>query len=136
MCPRLGPQIKEQFSHMQRVDCTISCPLIHTTAYALVITVYSRCILFECERWHYNAAASRKLFLFIFFTSFKYLFVFWLRWVFIAAQGLSLAVRRGGFSLVVVSHCPGFSCWGAWASVAAAHEHSRCSSRAFREQAQ
>ena len=72
--------------------------------------------------------------------SFFYLFIyFWLRWVFVAARGLSLvAVSRGysslwctGFSLwwlliAVASHCGGFSCCraralGTWASVVVAH---------------
>ena len=140
-CSRLRPQIEEQFSQVQRVERTIGCPLVYTTAYALVITICSRSIIVEYERWHYNATASRKLVLFIFFTSLKYLFVFRLWWVFIAAQGLSLVVRSGGFSPVVLSHCTGFPCWGARAlecvgSVVAAHEYSSCSFQAFREQAQ
>ena len=120
---------------MQRVERTIGCPLVYTTAYALVITICSRSIIVEYERWRYNATASRKLVLFIFFTSFKYLFVFRLWWVFIAAQGLSLVVRSGGFSPVVLSHCTGFPCWGVQAlghvdSVGAAHLLSSWGSRA------
>ena len=69
----------------------------------------------------------------------KKLFIyFWLRWVFIAACGLSLVVASGGYSslrCVGVSHCSGFSCCRAWAlgtqvSVAVAHGLSSCGSRA------
>ena len=48
---------------------------------------------------------------------------FWLRWVFIAALGLSLVADSGGYSSVLrVSCCSSFSCCGAqalgtWASV-------------------
>ena len=34
------------------------------------------------------------------------LFIFWLRWVFVAARGLSLVVASGGYSLL---RCSGFS---------------------------
>ena len=42
---------------------------------------------------------------------------FWLRWVFIAACGLSLVVASGVYSGcgAWVFHCGGFSCCGAWA---------------------
>ena len=46
-----------------------------------------------------------------FFFSFKviYLFIyFWLRWVFVAARGLSLVVASGGYSSL---QCTGFSLW-------------------------
>ena len=33
---------------------------------------------------------------------FKNLFIFWLRWVFVAACGLSLVVVSGGYFLIVV----------------------------------
>ena len=57
-------------------------------------------------------------FSFGFFLTFKkniYLFNFWLRWVFVAARGLSLVVASGGYSslqCVGFSFC-GFSCCGA-----------------------
>ena len=55
---------------------------------------------------------------------------FWLRWVFIAAHGLSLAAGEGA------SHCGGFSCCGAralgaWASVVASRGLSSGGSRAL-----
>ena len=78
---------------------------------------------------------SHSLFylLFLAFTS-VYIFClfgwFWLRWVFVAARGLSL--RCG----VRASHCNGFSCCGARAlgmraSVAVARELSSCGARAY-----
>ena len=58
---------------------------------------------------------------------------FWLRWVFVAACGLSLVAASRGYSLL---WCGGFSCcgaWalGAWASVVVAHRLSICGSRAL-----
>ena len=44
-------------------------------------------------------------FFFVFLNLFIY---FWLRWVFVAARGLSLVAASGGYSL---SRCPGFSLW-------------------------
>ena len=38
----------------------------------------------------------------LFFLIFMYLFYFWLHWVFVAAQGLSLVELSGGYSLAVV----------------------------------
>ena len=74
---------------------------------------------------------------FVFF--FKiYLFIFWLRWVFVAAHGLSLVVARGATLRygVQASHCGGFSCCraralGARASVVVARGLSSCGSRAL-----
>ena len=55
---------------------------------------------------------------------FIYLY-FWLRWVFVAARGLSLVAASGGYSSL---WCVGFSCGGffspalgVWASVVVAH---------------
>ena len=55
------------------------------------------------------------LFLFLINSFIFYLVYFWLRWVFIAARGLSLVVARGGYSCCSVwaSYCGGFSCCGA-----------------------
>ena len=70
---------------------------------------------------------------------FIYLFIyFWLRWVFVAAHGLSL-VAAGGATLrcsMQASHYGGFSCCGArdlstWASVVVARGLSSCGSRAL-----
>ena len=78
--------------------------------------------------------------LFVFFYKFIYLFVFyfWLRWVFIAARGLSLVAESRGYSLL---WCAGFSLWwllllgaralGTRASVVVAHGLSSCGSRAL-----
>ena len=44
---------------------------------------------------------------FLFLFIFKFLFIYlWLRWVFVAARGLSLVVASGGYSS---SRCAGFS---------------------------
>ena len=43
---------------------------------------------------------------------FFFLIYFWLRWVFVAARGLSLVVASGAYSSL---WCAGFSCCGAWA---------------------
>ena len=59
-------------------------------------------------------------------------FFFWLRWVFVAAHGLSLVAASGGYSSCSAraSHCSGFSCCraqavGVRASVVAAHGPQR-----------
>ena len=79
----------------------------------------------------YNLTLQAKftLFLVVFFFS-------WLCWVLVAAHGLSMvAVSRGCSSCGWAPHCGGFSCaaWtlGTWASVAAAHRLSGCSSQAL-----
>ena len=66
-----------------------------------------------------------KTYIFFFFYKFIY---FWLRWVFVAARGLSLVAARGATLRCGgrASHCGGFSCCraralGAQASVAVAH---------------
>ena len=68
-----------------------------------------------------------------------YLFTyFWLRWVFVAARGLSL-VEESGATLrcgARASHCSGFSCCGAralgaQASVVVARGLSSCGSQAL-----
>ena len=43
-----------------------------------------------------------------FFFFFFFLIYFWLRWVFVAACGLSLVAARGGYSSL---QCAGFSLW-------------------------
>ena len=69
------------------------------------------------------------VFLSLFFNKFIYLPIyFWLRWVFVAARGLSLVVASGGYSSL---RCVGFSCCGAralgaWASVVVARGLSSC----------
>ena len=47
---------------------------------------------------------------FFFFSNFIYLFIyyFWLCWVFVSVQGLSLVAASGGYSS---SQCAGFSLW-------------------------
>ena len=47
----------------------------------------------------------------LFFIYFLFIY-FWLRWVFVAARGLSLVVASGGYSCcgARASHCGGFSC--------------------------
>ena len=54
-----------------------------------------------------------------------FLFYFWLRWVFVAARGLSLVAGSGGFS------CCGAWALGAQASVVAARRLSSCVSWAL-----
>ena len=63
---------------------------------------------------------------------------FWLRWVFVAARGLSLVVSSGATLRcgARASHCSGFSCWGAralgaQASVVRARGLSSCGLRAL-----
>ena len=58
---------------------------------------------------------------------------FWLRWVFVAARGLSLVAVSGGYSLL---RCVGFLWWllllwalGARASVVVVHRLSSCGAR-------
>ena len=61
-------------------------------------------------------------------------FFFWLRWVFIAARGLSLVAASGGLLFVAVrglliavaSLCCGAWALGAWASVVVTHGLSSC----------
>ena len=70
---------------------------------------------------------------------FLILFIFWLRWVLVAARGLSLVAARVGSTLrcgACGSHCGGFSCCGAqplgvWVSVVAADRFSSCGTRAL-----
>ena len=54
-------------------------------------------------------------FLFIKYILKKLFTYFWLHWVFIAALGLSLLMVSRGYPscTVLVSHCSGFSCFGA-----------------------
>ena len=75
-------------------------------------------------------------FLFVCFYKFIYLFI-WLRWVFVAACGLSLVAASGATLRcgARASHCGGFSCCraralGAWASVVVARRLSSCGARA------
>ena len=66
-----------------------------------------------------------------------HLFIYlWLRWVFVAAHGLSLVAESGGYSSLRASHCGGFSCCGAQAlgaqaSVVVARGLSSCGSWAL-----
>ena len=67
------------------------------------------------------------------FNFFLNLFIyFWLRWVFVAARGLSLVAASGGYSSLL---CTGFSCCGARAlgtraSVVVARRLSSCGAQA------
>ena len=76
------------------------------------------------------------------FLKYKFIYLciyFWLRWVFVAARGLSLVAGERGLLFVAVRRlliCGGFSCCGAralgvWASVVVAHRLSSCGSRAL-----
>ena len=51
-------------------------------------------------------------YLFFYFLFFKFIY-FWLRWVFVAARGLSLVAASGGYSSLrgATSRCGGFSLW-------------------------
>ena len=75
---------------------------------------------------------------FFFKLTFKNFIYFWLRWVFVAAHGLSLVVVSGAtlYCGARASHCSGFSCcraWalGAWASAVVARGLSSCGSWAL-----
>ena len=72
------------------------------------------------------------------FIYFIYIHYFWLRWVFVAACGLSLVAASRGYSSLwcAASHCGGFSCCGAralgtQATVVVAHGLSSCGARAL-----
>ena len=60
-----------------------------------------------------------------------YLFVFWLRWVFVAARGLSLVVARGTtlYCSARASHCGGFSLL--WSTGSRHTGFSSCASQAL-----
>lgn len=45
---------------MQRVERTIVCPLVPRAAHAPVIAIDGSRVIFEYERWHYNATTSRQ----------------------------------------------------------------------------
>ena len=81
----------------------------------------------------------------LFYFFFIYLFIFWLRWVFVAAGGLSLVAASGGYSPLqhadfslwwllllqsVGSRHAGFSSCGLWASVVVSCRLSSCGARA------
>ena len=53
----------------------------------------------------------------MYYILFIYLFIYWLRWVFVAARRLSLVAASGATlrCSAWASHCGGFSCCGAWA---------------------
>ena len=56
-----------------------------------------------------SLSAISRSFFFFFLILFIYLFIyFWLRWVFVAAHGLSPVAARGGYSSL---RCVGFSLW-------------------------
>ena len=57
----------------------------------------------ELRALHQYTALS---FTFIYLFIYIYLFIFWLRWVFVAARGLSLVAASGGYSSL---RCAGFS---------------------------
>ena len=65
--------------------------------------------------WRVSPVLSSFFYKFI--CLFIYLFIYWLRWVFVAARGLSLVVASGVTlrCSAQASHCGGFSCCGAWA---------------------
>ena len=83
----------------------------------------------------------QALFFFFFLNIIFYLFYFflWLRWVFVAARGLSLVAVSGGATLCCsarASPCGGLSCCGAWAlgvqaSIVVERGLSSCGSRAL-----
>ena len=83
------------------------------------------------SEWRQSMAPQSLHFIVLLKTIYFHLFNFWLCWVFIALQGLSLVVVSGGLLLAVAAPCGGFPCCGApalgtWASVVAAHG-LRCS---------
>ena len=92
---------------------------------------------------YYSYNEKRIQFKFILFI---YLFYFWLRWVFLAAHGLSLTAVTEGYSSLrcacfslqwrlllqsMGSRRTGFSSCGTQASVVVAHRLSSCGSRAL-----
>ena len=73
----------------------------------------------------YKKCWIKWLFFFKFFKNY-----FWLRWVFVAARGLSLVAASGGFSLQWLLLC-GARALGAQASVVVARRLDSCGSRAL-----
>ena len=66
----------------------------------------------------HSAAISITLEIMFLTTSFFIYFYFWLRWVFVAAHGLTLVAASGGATLrcgALASHCSGLSCCGSQA---------------------
>ena len=51
---------------------------------------------------------SKDLYYYYFCIKYFFIFIFWLRWVFVAVRGLSLVVASRGYSLL---RCVGFSLW-------------------------
>ena len=83
---------------------------------------------FKAYHYYYYYCLYNKLLL-----TFFNIIYFWLRWVFVAAHGLSLVGRAGAtlYCSARASHCGGFSCCGAqalgaWASVVVARGLSSC----------
>ena len=89
----------------------------------------------DCILWDHRGLWMTCLI--FFFINLFYFIYFWLRWVFIAACGLSLAVWSRGYPSLRVwdSHCAGFSCGaralGAQASVVVVLGLSSCGSWAL-----
>ena len=78
----------------------------------LILYHYFHLLAADCKPYQKN---SITFYLFIY--RFIYLFIyFWLRWVFIAARGLSLVAVGAGYSSLV---CTGFSLW--WLLFVAEH---------------
>ena len=70
-------------------------------AYRVILFIYSMvvfCLLQFC---------SEDVLLLFYFIFYKFIY-FWLRWVFVAAHGLSLVVASRGYSSL---RCAGFSLW-------------------------
>ena len=81
----------------------------HTHPENLRINYLSSYLYFSGERRKKDALMGQKLFFFLIFKKifYFYLFIyFWLRWVFVAACGLSLVAVSGGYSSL---RCAGFS---------------------------
>ena len=107
-----------------------SYPLTHLFCLPFVL-LYCRCSLLHFSLHSLSSLAAEFLLgSFFFLINLFIYFYFWLRWVFIAARGLSLVALSGGYSLLrctgfslrqflllrsTGSRCAGFSSCGSWA---------------------
>ena len=110
----------------------------HLICYSLCLNILSQVFLQFIVFYFLESLFFLETFYFLkfFINLFIYLFIYWLRWVFVAVRGLSLVVASKGYSslwctcfslwwllllLSMDSRCAGLSSCGTWAQVAVAH---------------
>ena len=81
---------------------------------------FSSLALAEHTKILFFSAKERKVWEFFYFFIIFFTFYFWLRWVFVAARGLSVVAMSGGYSSL---RCAGFSLWWLllWRSTGSRH---------------